>query len=261
MKRDISEILKDWPYEPGSVSARRIMGADGTESIQLRLDLGLLQMEVVGRPDGERPYGCESVLDYYEKTIREFSDDAEGEKQPKLDGVACEEIRAEAVLYYHRYLAEFVLEDYEAVERDTVRNLQAMDMCLNYAADEGDRQAMEQYRPYVIMMCARARALVSFEQNRPKEALSAVRRGIEQIEAFHHSHGLDEAVDESGEIEVLGAMAREITARIPVGPIERLRRDLAKAVEEERYEEAAAIRDQLQHANANNAAPGGEEKL
>ena len=32
----------------------------------MRIDLGLLQMELDGRPDGQRPHGFESLLDYYE---------------------------------------------------------------------------------------------------------------------------------------------------------------------------------------------------
>ena len=44
MSFDISDILADWPYEPGQISARKITGDDGKEKIQLRLDLGLLQM-------------------------------------------------------------------------------------------------------------------------------------------------------------------------------------------------------------------------
>ena len=37
--------------------ARKIVGEDGKEKLQVRLDLGLLQMELNGRPDGERPHG------------------------------------------------------------------------------------------------------------------------------------------------------------------------------------------------------------
>ena len=34
------------------------------------MDLGLLQMEMDGRPDGVRPEGCESWLEYYERMQR-----------------------------------------------------------------------------------------------------------------------------------------------------------------------------------------------
>ena len=32
----------------------------------MRIDLGLIQMEIDGRPDGERPEGYESLLEFYE---------------------------------------------------------------------------------------------------------------------------------------------------------------------------------------------------
>ena len=44
---------------------RVVPGDDGREKIQLRIDMGLLQMEIDGRPDGTRPEGAASWLDYY----------------------------------------------------------------------------------------------------------------------------------------------------------------------------------------------------
>ena len=55
--KDIGHILKGWEYEAGTINVRRITGNDGQPKLQMRLDLGLLQMEMDGRPDGERPHG------------------------------------------------------------------------------------------------------------------------------------------------------------------------------------------------------------
>ena len=60
---NIDKILRDWPYEPQSVSVRLVKGLDGRELIQMRIEMGLLQLEVKGRPDGDRPGGYET---YYE---------------------------------------------------------------------------------------------------------------------------------------------------------------------------------------------------
>jgi hypothetical protein len=62
MSLDLNTILKDWPYESGTVKVRKITGLDGREKLQLRVDLGVLQMEITGRPDGRRPHNCESLL-------------------------------------------------------------------------------------------------------------------------------------------------------------------------------------------------------
>jgi hypothetical protein len=50
--KDLRLITTDWPYEPGQINVRKIRGVDNRIKIQMRLDLGLLQMEMTGRPDG-----------------------------------------------------------------------------------------------------------------------------------------------------------------------------------------------------------------
>ena len=59
MNLDLNTLLRDWPHEPGAIKVRKIIGLDGREKLQLRIDLGVLQMEMTGRPDGARPQGCE----------------------------------------------------------------------------------------------------------------------------------------------------------------------------------------------------------
>jgi len=66
--KDITPLLKGWDYEPGTINVRKVTGLDGAAKLQMRLDLGLLQMEMMGRPDGARPHGCESLLEFYETT-------------------------------------------------------------------------------------------------------------------------------------------------------------------------------------------------
>ena len=67
MSLDLNWLVKDWSHEPGSIKVRKIMGLDGREKLQLRIDLGLLQMEMEGRPDGQRPHNCESLLAYHQR--------------------------------------------------------------------------------------------------------------------------------------------------------------------------------------------------
>ena len=58
MSYDLTNMLRDWPYESGQLAVRMLDGDDGRPKIQMRLDLGILQMEVEGRPDGLRPDEC-----------------------------------------------------------------------------------------------------------------------------------------------------------------------------------------------------------
>src|SRR5439155_20333786 len=59
---DLTHLLRTWAHEPGRINARRITAADGRALLQVRVDLGVLQMEIDGRPDGVRPEGFESLL-------------------------------------------------------------------------------------------------------------------------------------------------------------------------------------------------------
>jgi hypothetical protein len=255
MSLDITPILSDWPYEPGRISARRIQGDDGRDKIQLRLDLGLLQMEASGRPDGNRPHGHDSLLEYYQSRRAAVVARDGNEDDFSLDERDCELLRGEAVMYYHRYLAGFILEDYRAVVQDAERNLRLMDFTNRYAESDADGHAMEPYRPYVIMMRTRAAALLGLNDNRPKRALRAVQRGIVDIR-----RALSE-LDEEGEVHstelaVLLALEKDIKKRIPLDPVKKVERQLATAVHEERYEEAARLRDQLRRLTGDDTIGG-----
>lgn len=85
MTNDLTAILNDWPHEPGKISARLLEGPDGMSLIQVRIDLGILQMHADGRPDGQRPNGFESLLDYFEDRAAAAQDNQElGDVGPDL---------------------------------------------------------------------------------------------------------------------------------------------------------------------------------
>src|SRR3954466_14469507 len=74
MRRDIDDTLQGWPYEPepNEVMAREVRARDGRMVVQIRVELGVLQLEVGGRPDGTRPPGFATYLEYlrYRATAR-----------------------------------------------------------------------------------------------------------------------------------------------------------------------------------------------
>ena len=47
-------------------------------------------------------------------------------------------------MFYHRYLSMFVLEQYDAVIRDTQHNLDVLDLCARYGKTDYDRMCLEQ---------------------------------------------------------------------------------------------------------------------
>src|SRR5947207_3174180 len=172
--KDIVPLLKGWDHEPGTINVRKINGLDGRPKLQMRLDLGLLQMELAGRPDGARPHGYDSLLEYYEEQLREHKKTNGTELGFHLTGSECQSLREEAVMYYHRYLSLFVLEEFSGVVRDTARNLRLLDMCAKYALTAEDRLQLEHFRPYIIMMNVRAQASILFNEKKYKPALELV---------------------------------------------------------------------------------------
>lgn len=243
--RDISPVLRGWDYEPGAINVRKVTGIDGSPKLQMRLDLGLLQMELEGRPDGVRPHGCESLLEFYETRLKAHRDKHGTSLGFHLDGTQCQQLREEAAMYYHRYLSLFVLEDFAGVVRDTARNLRVLDFCGEFAEEEQDRLVLEQYRPYITMMNARAAASILFKEEDYAGAMSTVKEGLENIRAFFERFGQSSAFDKSTEVRALKRMAREIRRKLPVNPVDRLRRRLERAIKAERYEEAAKLRDKI----------------
>jgi len=233
-----------------AINVRKVSGNDGQPKLQMRLDLGLLQMELTGRPDGLKPHGCESLLDYYESQLKEHESRNGTELGFHLTGQQCQSLREEAVMYYHRYLSLFVLEDFSGVVRDTDRNLRVLDLCGRYAVDEQDRLVLEQYRPYITMMNTRAAASILFTDKRYAEALKVIKRGIASIREFFERFGQLKALNHSNEVRVLKRFAREIKRKMPIDPLARLKSELDKAVHAERYEDAAKLRDEIQRKYA-----------
>lgn len=289
MNVDITELLQGWPFEPGKINVRLIEGEGGEQKVQVRLDLGVLQIELDGRPDGLRPLDHDSLLEYYEakldRTLRgeapldesdpaDLSDPAdeadtdpadspgEGDSEDRYDdgGFAdetgpetefaltpedCRALREEAVQYYHRYVALLVLEDFDRVIRDTTRNLRVLDICREYAQAEEDQTILEQFRPYITMMRARALASQALADNEPKAALHAIDEAIETLRGYFSHQGSLDLFDSSGEVQMLREMRDSLVPKLPVSQKAELRQRLQRAIEDENYELASILRDEL----------------
>jgi hypothetical protein len=243
--KDVLPLLKGWDYEPGTINVRKINGLDGRPKLQMRLDLGLLQMEVNGRPDGQRPHGRESLLEFFEEQLKDHTDKNGTELGFHLTGSQCQSLREEAQMYYQRYLSLFVLEDFPGVIRDTDRNLRVIELCGKYAMNEQDRLVLEPYRPYITMINVRARASILYNEKRYREALAIVKDGLEAIREFFSRFGQEDSYSRSSEVKILRRFARDIRKKLPVDPIQKLKTQLDKAVNREAYEEAARLRDEI----------------
>lgn len=258
MSPDVSELLRDWPYEPGKLNVRLIKGTDGEPKIQVRLDLGLLQMNAEGRPDGERPFGFDSLLEHFEQRLDEQLEqngaspddpsDADNPEDPppfQIGPDECKALRDEAAQYYHRYVALLVLEDFEGVIRDTSRNLRLLDFCKQYAEEESDRTILEQVRPYITMMRARAMASQAIKENEPKVAVMAIDDGLRALHEHYDAMGDVTEYERSNEVQMLRSIRDSLVPKLPVSQKSELRSRLDQAIASENYELAAILRDEL----------------
>jgi len=246
MSFDISALLDQWDYQPGQVVVRKFRGKDGLEKIQLRVDLGLLQMNAMGRPDGKRPFGRESLLEYYQDLLDKFRrEHASDDQSFRLTPDDCGKLQQEAIQYHHRYICLFQLEDYEAVIHDAERNLKVFDFVQRYAGAEELAWSLQQFRPQLLMMRVRARGAIALKDNRFEEVVRIVEEGLEEIRHFYREHDRQDLLEASGELQSLEMWLQEIQNRRPLTPREKLESALNEAVRNENYEEAARVRDAL----------------
>ena len=240
---DLAKLLESWPYDPDN-NVRVVSAADGRQIMQVRLPLGIEQYEMDGRPDGQRPYGMESALEYQRQRVAQAT--AEGKKSSfKLNTNECAEVFNEGVLYYYRYLHCFQIKDWARTVRDTGRNLALFDLVRRYARREEDRIYLEQWRPYLIRMHAVSRAMIEWDTNGHERALRILREGIDQIEDLSAVDDPTFQFERKRSLEVLRDLAAEIEQTRPLPESQKIERELKRAVEAEEYERAAQLRDRL----------------
>jgi excinuclease UvrABC helicase subunit UvrB len=109
------------------------------------------------------------------------------------------------------------------------------------------------------MMNTRARASLAQREHRPRQARGIIRQALHSLRQHYERIGQEEIYGASSEVATLQAMLRDIRQEIPPSPLEKLKRQLNKALKEERYEEAAQIRDSIArcrgHSQNKEASP------
>src|ERR1022692_334343 len=196
MDFDISNLLDQWDYEPGQVVVRRFKAKDGREKIQLRVDLGLLQMNAEGRPDGKRPSGYPSLFEHYRARLHRYVGAHGGSDAGfKLKAEDCARLQLEALQYHHRYICLLQLEDYASVIRDAERNLAVFDFVSQHAENEELAWSLQQFRPQLLMVLTRARGSEALQAKDYTMAIQHVEQGLELIRTFYREHARSEAAE------------------------------------------------------------------
>ena len=242
MSLDLNDLLRDWPHEPGQIKVRKILGTDNKEKIQLRIDLGLIQMEMTGRPDGLEPHDCESLLEYHTRRAERA---AKKGNDYELTPEDVSEMQQEGIQYYHRYISLFQLNDFQGVIRDTSRNLEMFEFVTKHSTNEDLAWSVEQFTPYVRMMNTRAKAALALEREKHADAVALIEKGIEDIRQFYERTSNPEMAQTSPELTFLQEWLDEIRAKTPLTKLEKMQREMDRAIAQEAYERAAELRDQI----------------
>ena len=247
MNFDISHILDKWEYHPGQVVVRKFVGKDGQEKIQLRVDLGLLQMNAQGRPDGKRPFGAPSLYEHHLNRLKQHKAKEGSDEGFALSPEDVAKLQLEALQYHHRYICLLQLEEYEGVVRDSERNLAVFDFVEEHAESEDMIWSLQQFRPQVLMVQTRAKATLRLGKDDFKGALGEIEKGIEKIRDFYQKYSRLDLLEQSAEIQSLQHWLEDVTTKRPLSKREKLEMDLNEAVRREDYERAARVRDQLRN--------------
>lgn len=250
MSLDLAPILEGWNESSNSGLAVRIIeGLDGRPKIQLRVEMGLgvMQMELTGRPDGLRPFGYESLLDYHQANLQEHLRRYGNDRDFVLDRRECAALQAESMQYYYRRLSCLELGEYEQAIRDADHNLAILDLLKNYAAHREDWLSSEQYRAFILSHRIKAQAMACLQQNNVSGALQCIADGIAAIEEVFEGYGRSDLIEESVEIAFLKSLRQAIQGQYPPSLREQLEKELQEAIAAEQFERAAELRDRLRN--------------
>lgn len=235
--RDINSLLKSWEFRPGEVTARLIKARSGRELLQMRIDMGIVQMETDLRPDGQRPGGAETYYDYLVGEAIRTGDSF------RLNQEQCAESDREFVQYYQRRLCWLALREYRRAAQDADHSLAFMDFVHRHSPDEEWTLSHEQYRPFVLFHRVQASALAALEETGPEMAISEINSGLARFRDLFARYDAADQYAEDELVRRLEQMRESVRDRYEVGRT--LDEQLAEAVRAEDYELAARIRDQI----------------
>lgn len=265
MVKDLSYILSSWPAEPGASRVRKFTAPDGLTFIQVRVDLGVLQMAIDGRPDGERPHGYDTVLACLKDQIRQYAEQGEAPRDVGPLNISSTEWQAlirEVLQYYRRRVSLIALarqadRDGDTDEsaacfrraiRDAEHNLAILDFLRDRCSEADFMEPQEPYRPFILMQRASCQAEYALLTHDPDGAIDAIKRAIREIEACAQRVTMEDAGEgQQLDVRVFVRELQQMERRIRRKYQRRrtLSEQLEDAIEAEDYEKAAKLRDAL----------------
>ncbi|RMF78745.1 MAG: hypothetical protein D6744_09770 [Planctomycetota bacterium] len=257
MNLDLDELIAGWDCPEGEIAARVVHGYDDAEVLQLRVDMGLLQMSIAGRPDGERYRGRATVLEY-------VRDEIDAGRTP-ADCVWDALTRELTQFNYRRLALTHLAEDaaHEDRERDArvwlpaaVRDIDHCILILKLLAEHREEGAGSNadLAPTLVFNRARLIARLYTLDQRYEDAVEELSAGVEALQATLRDLGADdEQCDSDPGVEYLRQMEARLRRRY--GVTRTLHEQLDAAIEAEDFETAARLRDALRRRCDGDRSP------
>lgn len=247
MNFDLQRILAEWDCPEDELCARMIQGIDGRDVLQLRVELGVLQMAPDGRPDGQRYQDCATVLAWVRQGL---------ERDDEIDLQTWHELRRELNQFNYRrlaysYLAEDAVldEDTELARLQLSRTIRDIDHCLGILR-LGERECPEIVHgnltliPALIFNRSRLLARLRAVEQRYEEAIQEAEAGAEALRLSLETAGFDEEqIAEDTGIAYLEQYAQRLREQFSIDRT--LRERLNEAIDNEDFEAAARLHARL----------------
>jgi hypothetical protein len=205
----------------------------------MRVDMGIIQMEISGRPDGVQFEGAPTYYDFL--VAKSF---AEGESF-ELSEERCLEVDREFYQFYHRRICWLTLKKYIEAAQDAQHTLALMDFSAAYAPSSEWALLHEQYRPFVMFHKIQAQALVQLEENHPEVAIQQLDQGLEDLARVFEKHDAGDYYEQDAFVVKLQEMRESVKEHYELGLT--LAEQLSEAIAAEQYELAAELRDRISH--------------
>jgi hypothetical protein len=214
-----------------------VKAGDGREVLQMRVEMGVLQLEVSNRPDGQRPGSAETYFDYLlGLAIHEGDSFVLSEEQ-------CQEADREFIQFYHRRVCWLSLREFHRAVRDADHSLAFMDFVKKCSPNDEWTLSHEQYRPFILFHRTQAAALSLLEDSKPEAAIEEINQGLGRMRGFFEEYEVEEQFEEDEMVQRLQELKESLREHYRVGRT--LNERLADAVAAEEYELAARLRDEI----------------
>ncbi len=254
MTLDLNDLLCDWPAASEEIAARLVEGRDGQSLIQLRIELGLLQMFPDGRPDGTRYQGAETVSEYAQRELHAGRE---------LETHDWQELLRELHQVNYRRLALTTLAESAVNAGDGAaacghlrRALRDVENCLTtlrlLESEEREPALRFSLTPTLIFNRARLRCRLHIVEQDFDDAIEEAKHGAEELEALlTRIVGDEEPHDRDAGVEYLHQLEQRLRAEKNIPRT--LQEQLDDAIEREDFEEASRLRDNLRRRRTESA--------